>query len=409
MRCILHIGTEKTGTTSVQDTLQKNFAQLQAEGFLYPRVLHGSNHPKIAVYAMNDDAMDSRKRRFELLDQERIDAFRAGFEQQLAAEITGAQHTALIVNEHLSRLRHPEELERLRDLLGRHFDEVQVVLYLRRQDKLLRSMYSTIIKVGGDRREVYPEWTGAPEGDFITFDYDRIATLWAGVFGAERLKVRIFERDQLHNGDAVEDYLSIAGWGERPALETVRSNESLNMAAILAVREMNARFAPEDRANIGLIAGRLFPGGGPTVTDAEAREFLSHFEEGNRAVARRHFGREVLFDPIADGEYGDAVSASTASPTMGELADVMAQLWVEKGRAYGDLERKFTRLRRMQRQDATRLDEAGAKLGRLAKTIAKLKAQNAALEAKLAAASDKSADAAPAAAAPTEDAAKQAG
>src|SRR5690606_40699353 len=36
-RIVLHIGTEKTGTSSIQHFLSKNRAALAAEGFVYPQ------------------------------------------------------------------------------------------------------------------------------------------------------------------------------------------------------------------------------------------------------------------------------------------------------------------------------------------------------------------------------------
>lgn len=45
----LHIGTEKTGTTSIQNTLKANYDNLNQLGILYPKCFKLSNHVEMAV------------------------------------------------------------------------------------------------------------------------------------------------------------------------------------------------------------------------------------------------------------------------------------------------------------------------------------------------------------------------
>ena len=62
MECVIHIGTEKTGTTSIQRTLDANAKLLLQEGVLWPAVLQRGQDPRITCYAMNDETIDLRKR-----------------------------------------------------------------------------------------------------------------------------------------------------------------------------------------------------------------------------------------------------------------------------------------------------------------------------------------------------------
>jgi hypothetical protein len=57
------------------------------------------------------------------------------------------------------------------------------------------------------------------------------------------------------------------------------------------------------RENIGLICGRLFPGKGMPVTKEQAKQFLEHFKDSNRNVAKEHFNCEELFEDIEEEEF----------------------------------------------------------------------------------------------------------
>ena len=60
MNLILHIGTEKTGTTSIQKFLKKNIDQLGRNGVFVPRtpMLDSGNHRWVPLFANNDGFSD---------------------------------------------------------------------------------------------------------------------------------------------------------------------------------------------------------------------------------------------------------------------------------------------------------------------------------------------------------------
>ena len=53
--CWLHIGVEKTGTTSIQSFLAANRTALRAEGRLYPIVPGAVGHLGLVAFALDDD------------------------------------------------------------------------------------------------------------------------------------------------------------------------------------------------------------------------------------------------------------------------------------------------------------------------------------------------------------------
>jgi hypothetical protein len=332
MDCVIHIGTEKTGTTSIQRTLDNNADLLLAEGILWPPVFQNGQDPRIACYAMNDETVDLRKRRRNLTTPAEVARFRTTFENRLERELKAAQGpgTLLIVNEHLSRMRAPGELERLKTLLDRFASSIRIVLYLRRQDRMMRSMYSQVIKVGGTRENVFPLFDQASEGDFTTFNYRRIADLWAGAFGSQALEVRVFERPRLVGGDVVRDFFHTAGLTWMEGLETAKTNESLSREALLSLRELNRHLPREARGNLGPLSGELFTGTGMPVARIEAETFLSHFQRDNDYVARQYLNQPQLFEPIAPSEYPETVDPASLQVSAETMAWHFARLWEAK-------------------------------------------------------------------------------
>ena len=57
---VLHIGTEKTGTTSIQEFLKKNMVRLRENGVYIPQspMVGYGNHRWIPLIANNDDFSD---------------------------------------------------------------------------------------------------------------------------------------------------------------------------------------------------------------------------------------------------------------------------------------------------------------------------------------------------------------
>jgi hypothetical protein len=134
-RIIFHIGTHKTATTTIQQTLAENCGMLRTHGVLYPMVA-GSISPH-------------RRKQFGLSR-----ALKAGDEAVLAErdllleefETSGCE-TLLLSDEHLSWMN-PKFLRRVEWFSGVH--QVETICLLRRQDIFLESMWSQLVK--GDKK-----------------------------------------------------------------------------------------------------------------------------------------------------------------------------------------------------------------------------------------------------------------
>ena len=73
MKLILHIGTAKTGTTTLQHWFASNRESLQAQGIYYPKSLGKVNHRALSIFAMNPERPDDsfyRNKIFSVADHQ---------------------------------------------------------------------------------------------------------------------------------------------------------------------------------------------------------------------------------------------------------------------------------------------------------------------------------------------------
>lgn len=309
MRAILHIGTEKTGSSSLQAWLSAAASDLRQRR-VHCCVSGGrGNNRALAAAFMAEDESDDFLRMHALVEPAARAAWRAEFLERLRKEVAscGAE-TFIISSEHFhSRLLDPLQVQALADFLRPLFTEIEVRVYLRRQDELALSFYSqklragfippTILPLANIRR---PRSTPPP-----FFDFDALLTRWASAFGAAAVKPALYDRDALRGGDVVSDFRHYARLPQLPVSLPAPVNTALPAPAQAALlrfnescagdRESRDRHRPLREALVAFLQARA-TGASLLPTRAEAREFYDAFAPGNARVARQWFGRERLFD-----------------------------------------------------------------------------------------------------------------
>lgn len=361
----LHIGTEKTGTTSIQRFCKTNRAVLADAGFLYPFAPGKVNHAGLTVAALDDKKMGPLRRIYDVRTPEDVLTYREKMTRDLGQELKERPYkTAIVSNEHCSsRLLRDREAERLRDLLAPFFSRIFVVVYIRRQDDFLLSTYSTKIKSGKTKSLVVP--TG---GLNMRYDHWELISRWERAFGRESMIVRKFERASLKNGDVVADFLAAAGVPEDlPFAQPEMANESLDANTLEFLRLFNKqvpRFVDKDlnaiRGNLVPLLSAISKGALPTVSEDELRTFMAHFTESNRKVAEEYFGGTLegsddpLFQPRSDKRDRTTEPDLTAE----RAVEISAFLWQQK-------QEEIDRLsERLERQSDRLMKAKGGKEGK---------------------------------------------
>jgi len=349
-KLILHIGTEKTGTTTIQAWLRLQRESLLAAGVLFPVSPGEQNHTALAYFAGQEAAV--RDLGLRPVGQTPADPailrreFAAAFEREV---LNSGASTVVLSNEHCSsRLRDGESLQRLRGLLQPLFDDIRIVVYLRRQDEMLLSGYSTSVKSGQSHSLHLPQ-----RDDGRIFNYARFLDRWANVFGDDHLIVRVFERHRFHDGDLLADFRQITGIDAldascRPDRD---KNASFSSEHLEFLRRFNVCMPKErdgalnpDRGDIVPALNRVPDTGKRLSMDAAQRDaFLRLFVASDDEVLRRFFPEQTgpLFSPPAD-EGGDDGAPELS---MDRAFEIFAALWADRQAQIGRLRSRAEGLR----------------------------------------------------------------
>ncbi len=216
----LHIGSPKTGTTSIQNVFTRNRAALAEMGVFYP--------PTFAARQAHHDLAWAMRNKFGLARQSGIQpgASLDEIAEELVSAVCQSPAPAAVVSSeaffHLGR-----QSRKALQLLRRVFSpfEVRIVVYLRRQDLFFESNYAQNVKAGAYHRD-------PPETRFLAtleqqwLCYDRLLRPWEQAFGRENIVLRVFERAQLQGGDAVTDFLHVLGLGPEAQAGLARGTDA---------------------------------------------------------------------------------------------------------------------------------------------------------------------------------------
>jgi len=333
---VLHIGTEKTGTTTIQEFLYLNRQLLKDQGIAYPDSIGKRNHMQLVMAQMTvqrkipgielntpEERKDWNRKLLEKFDNEMT-----SLPDQIKKVIISSEHFTGFIKE-----RH--DLSSLNELFNAYFSSITIIIYLRRQDQLEVSRHSTAYLLG------YP----AKENDFEIllnrhyYNYFHLLNMWEKEFPDARIRPRIFDQAELFDNDLITDFMRQAGIKSKPDFIVPKKlNESLSNSAVDAaifmdmmaekgLFEFNTKASKALRKEIIIAINQKFPGHGKKPSRPVAIEFYNKFRETNQKVAKKWFFRKQLFseDFSMYPEYPENTSIDTAV-----VEEVFLQLNKEK-------------------------------------------------------------------------------
>lgn len=300
-RCWLHIGTEKTGSTSIQTFLASNRKALLARGWLYPVTAGALAHHNLLAYSLDDRRDDSARRIAGVGKRVSLDAFRRRVIQSFEYEIAGSGATTLLLsNECLAtRLRLPEGIARLKALCDRFARETKVIVYLRNQADFFASRHTNVIWEGGTQDFDFP-------GPLPIADYALLLDRWSDVFGKKNIIVRRFEAADFPAGDLIADFAEATGLDTRGLPIPPRVNPSLDAESLAFLRGMNRRLPRNPQGRVQLLRNRIVRvlqrrRGGTrfTIPPRLATRIEDVYRDSNERVSTDYFGSRYhpLFSP----------------------------------------------------------------------------------------------------------------
>jgi hypothetical protein len=198
MDLILHIGTEKTGSSSLQWWLDQNADTLAQNGIVYCKSLLRPANLGIYLYGLGGGSDDGFAVIGMTTDAEKaavVEKFRRDFLEEVAQAKASGARSFVISDEHChSRLQSLTSIQRVHDLLRPFFDTISIWCFLRPQIDMCLSLVSTLaaggVKVTRDLFE-----SCMVERDYY-FNYNRILAQWAAVFGKAAVLPIPFKRNK---------------------------------------------------------------------------------------------------------------------------------------------------------------------------------------------------------------------
>jgi len=229
---VLHIGTEKTGSTTIQRSLAANRELLGTDGV--------DIVPAPAVRGLLGCGLRTK-----------------GHPDPAPLRRSLDRHHMTIVSSELfqSRLARSRQVQRLASFcrsLGA--SEIRIIVYLRRPAELVNSMVATAARINAGRKQ-------SILSVYMRNICDHKSTLqrWSQSFGREAVRARLFNPSAFHDADLVSDFLQAAGAAKSPHFKgTTPHNESLSWDGVLVARALHKCLAEqftdwqlEDRNRLG--------------------------------------------------------------------------------------------------------------------------------------------------------------
>ncbi|HTU70583.1 MAG TPA: hypothetical protein VMF11_09715 [Candidatus Baltobacteraceae bacterium] len=334
--CLVHIGTHKTGTTSLQVLVEQNRATLQEAGLLITRTARPS-FAQTGNHQLGWDLLvHGESRDLPLLTQE------------LRASPVDA---ALVTSEDICLIySRPATIQMLADAIRAAGYAGKVVIYLRPQAPYAESMYVERIKhdyirpLSGYIDRILQTGMYVPDGSpiQIEFRYPRLLEPWVRVFGPENVIIRAYEAGQ-PNEFIFQDFLRLIalaapGFGRSPLQLSVshpRANESLTFGTLLdtAYQKLLPQGVPQAeprallRTHVPSFSEALLNERFALFSRDETLSLLRAFAPDNEVLAR-DYGVNLAFRTENDvPPAGDPVWEKAAVERA--IFDRLLQLWME--------------------------------------------------------------------------------
>lgn len=224
-RVLLHVGTHKTGTTSIQQFLRdQNDGLLAATGSVYPPgFLIPVVHTELPLLTIRPDRTWPARIRFP---ETQRPSWATAAHDHVRAQVLSAEHEQLVyVHEDLSYLRFADEFGRLGDLFsGRH---VNVVIVLREREAFLRS-YRSQMEATGFQESADPTSFAYLEPDSWLLDFDTLIRGYRQAFGDSNVTILNYDDLVRSDGTVIPRFAELIGIprSSLPGLTKYRLNQT---------------------------------------------------------------------------------------------------------------------------------------------------------------------------------------
>lgn len=280
---VLHVGLPKTGSSLLQKTLVSSRERLARRGY------------DLLVRHEFEERTEGAHRRWRL-DRTPISAL----EPVANAVSAGVSRPSLVISHEdligsyhclwRDKVAYPDAaavLETFRRVLQP--ERTTVVLYLRRQDRFVESVYLQMVRVASTADD-FPDFLSRVRLQNLEFD-DLARRVAAGLGPADRLEVRYFEAiSELGARRFARRFFAATGTGVAPVFtfNTSAVNRGYSEAALQIARAGNPLLGPEDQVRLRRFLDSTFPNTSHPkprlLADDERADLLRRFAASNERL-----------------------------------------------------------------------------------------------------------------------------
>ncbi|CAM2981271.1 hypothetical protein [Helicobacter burdigaliensis] len=229
MIAYVHIGTVKTGTTTIQSFLDKNRKILRKSDYYYPTCFTGLKAWELAGITKRDNLLYSTEEK----RLSRIDVLKKNLQDIKEQKVILSSEC---FQEMIQTKEGVKELKEV--LLNIGFSRIAIIIYLREPFDLAVSFYNTELLLNREKRyKLFENVASAVDyGKFIC-NHKQTLQWWGEVFGKENLIVRLFDKNEFKNGDLLKDFVDAIGleWDGNFVIPEIQ-NETINLLGITLLR-----------------------------------------------------------------------------------------------------------------------------------------------------------------------------
>ncbi|MCV3387070.1 hypothetical protein L8U00_01020, partial [Campylobacter sp. IFREMER_LSEM_CL2256] len=337
MTAYVHIGTVKTGTTTIQQFLSSNDHLFLKKGYFYSKILRKNSIQHWNIISIMRFYFNIKK----------YSIFAEDF-KQFKNEMDKHKHNIYIIStEGITWTFKSKEtivlFKKFMNDIG--FVNIKIILYLRDTAKLLTSLASQEIKNGYKYNSYFLYPSDNP--NFHTFDYKWLCESYSSVFGRENLIVRLFDQNEFYQGDLLKDFIHVIGlkWDENFAIP-LKQNESLDLLGFEIQSRLNkCIFNKEMDNSIKRTVEKYLQDSNSKGLNFKPpkktyQSYIDYFEESNEWVRKEFFPyKERLFPKEDLSNYKENYELKEMKPEYWDkIAEFIADIVKTKNQAIIDKE-----------------------------------------------------------------------
>lgn len=298
----LHIGTQKTGTTSIQHFCHDNNARLTEEGYFYPdfpfEYIHIGKYRNGSfletIYIDNEGIRHPEKEE---------EYFKTGL--KIIKELFMQHDNLIISNEGIwgacfvRKRGIPRMLELQEDAKNSGY-QIKIIVYLRRQDEYLLSWYNQIVKHSiSTKNSITWEDYYKNYRKYVQLNYFKSLKKLEEIFGIENIIVKRFDKRYFKDNSLISDFLDIFNlelndsycmyeedniFNTRLSENTCEIKRIINGSVKLNINEV--RQFERILNQVSPISEEIYPCS--FMSDEERQAFMQLYEHSNNKVVKRY-------------------------------------------------------------------------------------------------------------------------